>query len=74
MAISPLGIPIFVNIITEILFTMKYGMPSAKYRVGIHHHGVFFPVVMSSKVKAPIIMFRDNNVPIFPYMYSLAKP
>ena len=29
-AISPLGTPIFVNIVTEILFTMKYGIPSAK--------------------------------------------
>ena len=23
------------------LFTMKYGIPSAKYRVGIHFHGLF---------------------------------
>lgn len=23
------------------LFTMKYGIPSAKYNVGIHHHGDF---------------------------------
>jgi hypothetical protein len=30
MAISPFDIPIFVNIITEIVFTIKYGMPSAK--------------------------------------------
>jgi hypothetical protein len=26
-AISPFGTPIFVNIITEMLFTMKYGIP-----------------------------------------------
>ena len=38
-AISPFGTPIFVNIVTEMLLTMKYGMPSAKYNVGIHHQG-----------------------------------
>jgi hypothetical protein len=29
-ASSPFGIPIFLNITTEMLFTTKYGMPSAK--------------------------------------------
>ena len=39
-AIWPLGTPIFVNIITEMLFTRKYGIPSAKYREGTHHQGL----------------------------------
>ena len=30
IAISPLGIPILVNIMTDMLLTMKYGIPSAK--------------------------------------------
>ena len=33
-AISPFGTPILVNIITEMLFTIKYGMPCAKYKGG----------------------------------------
>ena len=41
IAISPLDMPILLNMITDILFTMKYGIPSAKYRVGIHFHGLF---------------------------------
>src|SRR5574344_659023 len=41
-AISPLGAPILVNIITEILFTTKYGTPSAKYKVGTQNHGDSF--------------------------------
>ena len=53
MAMSPLDIPMFVNITTDILFTMKYGIPSAKYNVGIHHHG-----------DCLIMLFRDNNVAI----------
>ena len=31
-----------VNIITEMLFTIKYGMPCAKYKVGTHAHGDMF--------------------------------
>ena len=27
---------------TDMLFTIKYGIPSAKYRVGTHRHGVLF--------------------------------
>ena len=42
-AISPFGTPIFVNIVTDMLLTTKYGIPSAKYRVGIHHHGDLAP-------------------------------
>ena len=38
---SPLATPILVNIITEMLFTTKYGTPSAKYSVGTHHQGFF---------------------------------
>ena len=30
IAISPLDMPILLNMITDILFTMKYGIPSAK--------------------------------------------
>ena len=41
IAISPLDMPMLLNMITDILFTMKYGIPSAKYRVGIHFHGLF---------------------------------
>ena len=40
-AMSPFGTPILVNIITEMLFTRKYGIPSAKYNVGTQNHGVF---------------------------------
>ena len=29
----------FVNMMTDMLFTMKYGIPSAKYSVGIQLHG-----------------------------------
>ena len=39
MAISPFPMPSFLNMITEITFTMKYGIPSAKYSVGTHSHG-----------------------------------
>ena len=41
IAISPLDMPMLLNMITDMLFTMKYGIPSAKYRVGIHFHGLF---------------------------------
>ena len=39
-----------VNIVTEILLTMKYGMPSAKYNVGTHIHGLtlFLPALPMS--------------------------
>ena len=46
IAISPLDIPIFVNIITEMVFTIKYGMPSAKYSVGIQPHGFMLVLLM----------------------------
>ena len=39
-----LGTPILANIMTEMLFTRKYGTPSAKYSVGTHHQGLLFVV------------------------------
>ena len=59
MAMSPFDMPMLVNIITEMLFTMKYGIPSAKYRVGIHHHGFMFTLVFI--IQKDVI--QDNNVP-----------
>jgi hypothetical protein len=60
MAISPVDMPMFVNITTDMLFTMKYGIPSAKYSVGIHDHGEFL-----------IMLFQDNNVAISDDRYNL---
>ena len=48
MAISPFDMPMLLNMITEMLFTMKYGMPSAKYKVGIHHQGFIFAFIYSN--------------------------
>ena len=42
-AISPFGTPIFVNIVTDMLFTTKYGIPSAKYTVEINNHEELAP-------------------------------
>ena len=39
-AIRSTGIPKSVNIATEMAVTMKYGIPSAKYKVGTHNQGV----------------------------------
>ena len=43
----PFGMPMFLNMTTDMLLTMKYGMPSAKYSVGTHRHGVFFFIYVS---------------------------
>ena len=37
--IWPLGMPMSVNMTTDMVFTRKYGMPSAKYSVGTQIHG-----------------------------------
>ena len=52
IAMSPLDIPIFVNMMTDILFTIKYGIPSAKYNVGIQLQG-------DLNCRIRIIMFQN---------------
>lgn len=42
MATSPFDMPIFLNMMTDTVFTRTYGMPSAKYNVGTHAHGLIF--------------------------------
>ena len=63
----PLGMPIFLNMTTDILLTMKYGIPSAKYSVGTHHHGPLFICIFLS-------VHPYNNVPKSVCNHILARP
>ena len=60
IAMSPFDIPMFVNIITDIVFTMKYGIPSAKYNVGIHNQGLF---LLSINIRFIINLLGLNGLP-----------
>ena len=50
MDISTFDIPILLNMIMDMLLTMKYGIPSAKYKVGTHHHALAVCRLMSISV------------------------
>ena len=62
-AMVSFGTPRRVNIITEMLFTMKYGIPSAKYRVGIQNHGDPASVCFISLL---LFLPRDSNAREYP--------
>ena len=67
IATSPLDIPIFFNIMTDMVLTMKYGIPSAKYNVGTHAHALrVLPFILLW-----MLLHRDNNVPESPCSHGL---
>ena len=68
---SPLDIPMFVNMMTDMLLTIMYVIPSAKYNVGIQLQGDLNCFILLS---TDTMLFQDNNVLEFECMNSLWKP
>ena len=55
-----LGTPILAKISTEMLFTKKYGTPSAKYSVGTHHQGLLCLLLSLITYNLSPITFRPS--------------
>ena len=67
-AMLPLSIPIFLNMMTDMVLTIKYGRPSAKYSVGTHIHGFTLSFFICRGLS------RDNRMTIFPCRNGPWKP